>query len=142
MNRVLRCFQALGPERSNVFHYLPYRARGYGGMERSGIGREGKRGLVTIFDFAKKGNLRKEVPIFLSRLAIIHYNPSNFLRSDDGDGNKNVKKGIGSGIREQNKKTNKHTNKQKIYKCSTLFSHISLMPLQSCDVISELGYGP
>ena len=68
---------------------------GQGGVRRGGIGREGKRGLVTIFDFPNKGNLRKEVPIFLSRLAIIHHNPSNFLRSDDGDGNENVKKGIG-----------------------------------------------
>ena len=85
-------------------------------MERSGIEREGKRGLVTIFDFPNKGNLRKEVPIFQSRLAIIHYNSSNFLRSDDSDGNKNVKKGTGSGLREQNKKkqtnTHTHTNKK------------------------------
>ena len=77
---------------------------GQGGVRRGGIGREGKRGLVTIFDFPNKGNLRKKALIFLSRLAKVHYNPSKFLRSDDGDGNKNVKKGIGS-IRETNKQT-------------------------------------
>ena len=91
MNRVLSCLQALG-----TIKCIPLPAvKGKGVWGRSGIGREGKRGLVTIFDFPNKGNLRKEVPIFLSRLAMIHYNPSYFLRSDDGDGNKNVKKVIG-----------------------------------------------
>ena len=93
-------------------------------MERSGIGREGKRGLVTIFDFPNKGNLRKEVPIFQSRLAIIHYNSSNFLRSDDSDGNKNVKKGTGSGLREQNKKNKQtHTQTKNLQVQHTLFAH-------------------
>ena len=105
MNRVLRCIQALG----TIKCILLTCSIEQGGVRRGGIGREGKRGLVTIFDFPNKGNLRKKALIFLSRLAKVHYNPSKFLRSDDGDGNKSVKKGIGS-IREQNtKQTNKQT---------------------------------